>query len=87
MASQYYYEEDVYAVLVRERIEESQIDPNFNVYHQVPLPHGQVFHPHDQVPHHGQVHSHGLQVQNMGKMMMKILKRRLKINNSINYEI
>ena len=52
LASLYYYEEDVYTVLVREGIEESQIDPNFNAYPQVPLPHGQVFHPHlhDQVP-------------------------------------
>ena len=62
-----YYREDVYEVLVREGIEESQIDPNFNAYPQVPLPHGQVFHPHDQVPTHGQVPPHGLQVQNMGK--------------------
>ena len=67
LTSLYYYEEDVYEVLVREGIEESQIDHNFNAYPQVPLPYGQVFHPHDQVPHHGQVPPHGLQVQNMGK--------------------
>ena len=59
-----YYREDVYEVLVREGIEESQIQPpNFNVHPQVP-PHGQVFHPQNQVPPQGQVPPH--QIQNIG---------------------
>ena len=66
LASLYYYKEDVYGVLVREGIEESQIQPNFNAYPQVLLPQDQVFHQHDQVPPHGHVPPHGLQVQNMG---------------------
>ena len=65
LATLYYYEEDVHHVLVKEGMEESQIQPNFNPYPQVPFPHDQVFPPHDQVPPHGQIPFHGLQVQNM----------------------